>query len=286
MARIRSVHPGLFTDEAFVSLSDAAQIFFIGLWTEADDQGVFEWKPITLRMRLRPARDGSVEGLLAELEAANCIKRISVDGRQLGLIRNFRRFQKPKSPNCIHVIPHDFRNYVGLTDDISEIPPLMEDGGEDGEKGNGNGNADAEASVAPSKPIPSKRGTRISHDWQPSSENRDFARNRGVPPPEIDREAQKFRDHWLAKAGRDGVKLDWDATWRTWIAKACEWRGWAPATRPADGTATTWINTDDPRWLPLAERWRREKGRDPPHTGGVNGSGWHFPSEWIEDRAA
>jgi hypothetical protein len=67
MARIRSVHPGLFTDEAFVQLSPSAQIFWIGLLTESDDHGVFEWKPVTLKMRLLPLCDGSVEPLLQEL---------------------------------------------------------------------------------------------------------------------------------------------------------------------------------------------------------------------------
>ena len=31
MARIRSIHPGLFTDEKFVVLSEPAQVFFMGL---------------------------------------------------------------------------------------------------------------------------------------------------------------------------------------------------------------------------------------------------------------
>lgn len=27
----------------------------------------------------------------------------------------------------------------------------------------------------------------------------------------------RFRDHWAAKPGKDGVKLDWLATWRNWV---------------------------------------------------------------------
>ena len=46
MARIRSVHPGLWTDEAFVSVSMTARLLAIGLWNQCDDQGAFEWKPI------------------------------------------------------------------------------------------------------------------------------------------------------------------------------------------------------------------------------------------------
>ncbi len=41
MARIRSIHPGLFTDEAFMALSLLARVVLPGLWTECDDQGVF-----------------------------------------------------------------------------------------------------------------------------------------------------------------------------------------------------------------------------------------------------
>lgn len=128
MSRIRSVHPGLFTDEAFVSLSDAAQIFFIGLWTECDDQGAFEWKPVQLRLKLRGNRDGGVEGILAELEEANSIMSYEHNGRKFGLVRNFQRFQRPKKPNSTHFIPPQFRIYVGSSDaspepDGGETPP-------------------------------------------------------------------------------------------------------------------------------------------------------------------
>lgn len=127
MARIRSVHPGLFTDEAFVGLTADAQVFLIGLWTEADDQGLFEWKPITLRMRLRPTKDGSIDPLLAELSSANCIRKVEIEGRQLGAIRNFRKYQRPKSPNALYPITDEIRIYVGLSPPISEIQPVEPD---------------------------------------------------------------------------------------------------------------------------------------------------------------
>lgn len=134
MARIRSVHPGLFTDEAFVSLSADAQVLLIGLWTEADDQGIFEWKPVTIRMRLRPTKDGPVEPLLSEIEAANCIRRYEMNGRQLGAIRNFREYQRPKSPNSLHPTNDEIRKYTASKREISEIkavePPSIPPKGE------------------------------------------------------------------------------------------------------------------------------------------------------------
>lgn len=119
MSRIRSVHPGLFTDEAFVTLGPAAQVFWIGLWCEADDQGVFEWKPLTLKMRLLPASPQMVEPLLEELVTAGCIRRYDVDGRWFGVVRNFARHQRPKSPKDIHPLPEELRNYAGFNGDGS-----------------------------------------------------------------------------------------------------------------------------------------------------------------------
>ena len=121
MARIRSVHPGLFTDADFVGLSDAAQIFFIGLWTEADDYGAFEWKPITLKMKLRGACTYPVEPLLEELRVAGRVAQYENDGRQYGVIRNFCRFQRPRFPKSTHFIPANFRKFTGSTEPITEI---------------------------------------------------------------------------------------------------------------------------------------------------------------------
>ena len=71
MARIRSVHPGFFTDEDLVGTSLPARLLFIGLGIEADDKGIFEWKPITIKMRIFPADNVDVEALLSELVGSN-----------------------------------------------------------------------------------------------------------------------------------------------------------------------------------------------------------------------
>lgn len=78
-----------------------------------------------------------------------------------------------------------------------------------------------------------QRGSRLSADWVPSSEDREFAVAQGLPIGEVDREAGKFRDFWNAKPGAGGVKLDWPATWRNWIRRVCEQRGFAPAPNGA-----------------------------------------------------
>lgn len=131
MARIRSVHPGQWTDEQFVSCSMTARLFAIALRNEADDQGVFPWKPLTLKMRLFPADDVDIAALLDALADADVIRRFELDGRVFGVVRNFARYQRPKKPTYTHPLPVELRTYVGLPQtrrsatDVEQVPPSL-----------------------------------------------------------------------------------------------------------------------------------------------------------------
>ncbi|GLI93673.1 hypothetical protein [Methylocystis echinoides] len=117
MARIRSVHPKIFTNGRFATLSIKARLLFFGLLTECWDDGVFEWEPIQLRMRLFPAdkpRDVDVACLLAELQTAGFVMQWERDGVSLGAVRNFCADQRPVKPNSSGAIPQDVRLYVAF----------------------------------------------------------------------------------------------------------------------------------------------------------------------------
>ena len=164
MARIRSIHPGLFTDEAFAGLSMAARVLLLGLWTEADDQGVFDWKPITIKMRIMPVDNVDVPALLEELERADVVKRFQQDGKTFGAVRNFCKYQKPKTPKYRPIKSADIRNYVASaypTSETSEaepdpfpqngeIPPQMEEGGGNREEEGGEDTRSVAAATRPS----------------------------------------------------------------------------------------------------------------------------------------
>jgi len=252
MARIRSVHPGLFTDEAFMSASPLARLLMIGLWTEAWDDGVFEWKPIVIKARLFPADACDVVALLDELNALHVIKRVERSGKAWGLIRNFRKFQRPKKPNSSGIATADDVEFLGPEHvssepvpnrfrTASEILPQMEDGGWRMEEEKKEEPAVLERASAPQprKASPKARGSRIAPDWSPSPDDRQSARSEGMPEAEIDRTAAKFRDFWTGKAGASGVKLDWPATWRNWVRSDCEKRGWTPIAQTATGPPPT-----------------------------------------------
>jgi hypothetical protein len=145
MARIRSIHPGIWTDEQFVELSLAARLFMIGLWGEADDYGVVEWRPTKLKMRLAPADAIDAAALMTEISDAGFIVRIERDGKPYAIVRNFRKWQRPKNPSApIIPIDDEIRAIIGLPQGGSPTPVLpqpsasptvcfvqMEDGGEE-----------------------------------------------------------------------------------------------------------------------------------------------------------
>lgn len=149
MSRIRSIHPGLWTDEDFVSLSAYARLMLMGLWNECDDKGIFEWKPLTLKMRLLPADNVDAAELLNEIAASGAVKKYDLSGKSYGAVRNFGKFQRPKKPNDIYPATAEILAFCCVSSEPSsdepatvpnqfptsgEIAPQMEDGGGKGKE--------------------------------------------------------------------------------------------------------------------------------------------------------
>jgi len=61
--------------------------------------------------------------------------------------------------------------------------------------------------------------TRLPNDWNPSNEDIEFANQTGV---DWVKNAEIFRDYWVAMPGVKGRKANWPATWRNWIRRASE----------------------------------------------------------------
>jgi hypothetical protein len=74
-----------------------------------------------------------------------------------------------------------------------------------------------------------RKATHLPADWALSDEWRDVAEAKraehGLPPVSLMLEAEKFRNYWHAKSGKDGTKRDWRATWINWALKADAPRG-------------------------------------------------------------
>jgi uncharacterized protein YdaU (DUF1376 family) len=61
-----------------------------------------------------------------------------------------------------------------------------------------------------------ERASRLPKNWQLPQDYLDFCLKER---PELDavQVSLSFKDFWIAKAGKDGAKLDWFATWRNWV---------------------------------------------------------------------
>lgn len=290
MARIRSIHPGIFTDEGFMSLSVEARVLLIGIWCEAFDDGVFAWKPLTLKARIFPADNVDIGNLLSELNDAQFLTQFDHDGKFYGAVRNFRLFQRPKKPNSSELLPDHLRTYVGLTVDgsppvpnqlptSSEKSPQMEDGGDNRKRKSSGFSEDKKPIRTSSKTYPD--------DFEDFWKTWKTTGGGGDKSP--------AHDAWKKLSAPDRefaaqVAVLWFEAWRnsapdataihasTYLNKR-RFDGFEPPTsgKTISMAGKSVVTNSDPLWPALVERNRREKGR------GVNAESWAFDDAWIAD---
>ncbi len=122
------------------------------------------------------------------------------------------------------------------------------------------------------------RGSRLSPEWIPSDQDRLAARSEGLSEAEIDKEALRFRDYWIGRAGSGGVKLDWSATWRNWIRTTAEKLGKTPPAEPCASSQKLFLAAFGSEELDAWENYGRTVlGKTFPRN---KEGGWRFPSRW------
>ena len=131
MSRIRTVKPELFRHE---ELFDAElesglplRLAFIGLFTVADCEGRFRWKPRTLKLDVLPHDSVEFAAVLNALARHGFIQRYEVGGEVYGVIPSFNRHQQiqskesergssippPPEQNNPGIVPEQSRNRTG-----------------------------------------------------------------------------------------------------------------------------------------------------------------------------
>ena len=125
MARIRSTHADQWTDDDFVELTPLARLLSLGIRNFADDNGILPVKLKRWKMQVLPADNCDIKALGKELIEHRQIRVFEVDGTQYAEIRNFKRFQRPKSPSYLYPTPpnsewgEDERGEFPKSDDLS-----------------------------------------------------------------------------------------------------------------------------------------------------------------------
>ena len=103
MARKRMVDPSIWTDDGMGSLSARAQLLFIGLFSNADDEGRLKGSPQAIRLILPTIYSDLSESevrsdLDAVLGAMTHLTRYQVDGRDYLEFANYTRWQRIDRP--------------------------------------------------------------------------------------------------------------------------------------------------------------------------------------------
>jgi hypothetical protein len=215
MSRIRSIKPEAFTDEKLwdAEAECGLPLFraFPGLWTQADREGRFEWRPRVLKAAILPYWEGDFATVLDVLERHGFVASYEVDGRRYGVVLNFLKHQYvntreaksklPCPPTCVHVRAPE--------------PAVMGDAGEDvGRSDTSHGDAractgenvqGADAPI-PSIPVPDPApdpggagGTELQRRAEAYVTDPNRATMAHGPPerwPEVIAAANAFRDVW------------------------------------------------------------------------------------------
>lgn len=73
------------------------------------------------------------------------------------------------------------------------------------------------------KEIDRARASRLAEDWKPSEKDIAYALSKGMLLSRVDAVAEKFRNHWLSKSGRNATAVNWHLKWCTWVMNEIEW---------------------------------------------------------------
>ena len=201
MARIRTIKPEFFTSEDIVGLSPTARLLYIALWCESDREGRLVWRPGTFKLRYFPADKINIETVCRELTDRQLVIPY---GQGYAYIPTFLQHQ--------HVNPREAASNLPVPDasarvnDASARVPHAQVGRE-GREGKGREGVEARQHA---------RGARLPPDWEPSELLKAWAQQKR-PDLDLSTTIEKFRNYWIAKPGKDGLKLDWEATFRTWV---------------------------------------------------------------------
>ncbi len=115
---------------------------------------------------------------------------------------------------------------------------------------------DSNIEIIPSTPPPdstspptvksekAKKGARLPEDWMLPRRWGNWAlETYDVTAPQVRREAERFKNHWLSKAGKDATKIDWERTWHNWCDS--DIRGWKRRVASTDAAPELTAVTDE-----------------------------------------
>lgn len=206
MARIRTIKPEFFTSEDIVGLSPLARLLYIAVWCEADKEGRLAWKPMTFKLRYFPGDNCDIQAMCQEIVDAGLVK---LYGEGLAVVPSFKAHQHINPRESDSQLPEPVASTTRQPRVATRQP--RDSDAQGGREGKGKEGVDDASSATPTK-----NGSRLPDDWVIPAEWQEWA-EKERPDLQIGSVVCQFHDFWIAKPGKDGRKLDWQATWRNWV---------------------------------------------------------------------
>lgn len=240
------VHTTFWSSETTGSLSDDGRLLALYLLTSSHTTiaGVFRLPDGYVAEDLNWPMERVIEGF-RELSDKGFASRCATT-KWVWIVKHLL-WNPPENPNqrksaakCASGVPSNctwrvrffqaWGEYLGLTDPKADCNPSATVGQpllnqeQEQKAGTGTKAGTAAETVSAAVPAacgaeaPSKRGTRLPADWVLPKAWGEWAvaKYPHWTPDTVRAIAGKFRNYWVAKAGRDATKLDWKATWENW----------------------------------------------------------------------
>ncbi|MDG4550754.1 MAG: DnaT-like ssDNA-binding domain-containing protein [Candidatus Contendobacter sp.] len=246
MSRIRTVKPELFKHEALFDAELESKLplrlAFIGLFTVADREGRFKWRPRTLKLDVLPHDFVDFSAVMNALESAGFIERYEVDGEAYGWIPSFTKHQRftGKEAETKSQLPEPPRGNNGETTGKHPGASPTLHGETSGkprgtQEGKGNGIREGEkegkgerAAQAPTRAHKAKFPLPV--DWIPDSSTYAFLEKQGIPRDFAESCLDEFRLYWRENGEH---RPGWEATFLNSVKRSYERHSTRKTATPA-----------------------------------------------------
>lgn len=211
MARIRTIKPEFWTDEAVTECSVSARLLFIGMWNFADDAGNLDRSAKQLKIRIFPTDKIDLEPLIADLITHGLLMEYSVSDKKYLHIPGFVEHQvinRPSKPNCPGYTD-SLRTHGTLSEpSLNGHGVLHEDSGLLGKGSIGKGSGRTNG----------KRVTRMPEDFTLTPDLASYV-SKTIPDADPEAMFEKFCDQARAKAWE---YADWARALQTYCRNAAK----------------------------------------------------------------
>jgi hypothetical protein len=165
VARQRFIWPNLWTDPIIGRLKPIELLFYIGCFSNADDDGRILGDPAYLRSTIFPYQDISLRRMKAisdtVTERCSSLDSYEVDGVPYLAFRNWREWQKPKYPSPSKLPPPPWES---SGNDSGNLPPELPKDSPTGRAGQGrDGFKGSPSTSTETRAASDERGESLEH---------------------------------------------------------------------------------------------------------------------------